>query len=371
MRWKTILIILLLITTTPAHADRVDDLVSGLMKEQQIPGAVVVTLQNGTIIEQRAYGLANIEFSVPMKADDVFSIASITKLFTATAIFELVQDGKVRLDDKTTAIVPGLPELWKDVTILNWLSHTSGLPDLYDGAHILPIAFTPVEAIQKLAEKPLEFKPGEKTRYNQTGFLLLRLVIEKVSRKPFEEFMTDRVFQPLGMKTARFADVRDVIPAKVPMYSRLGPDASRLEFGKQNEGRASPDDQKWIAPFYYPESVRAGAGLVMSALDLAKFDAALTANTLLNAHTLEMMWAPMQLSNGKLGGYTAGWQHWGHHVPRIVGHAGGSGVEYLRMKDGHYSVIVFTNCPEAVVHLLTTAIFRLYMKEALIAGLDR
>jgi D-alanyl-D-alanine carboxypeptidase len=157
---------------------------------------------------------------------DVFPIASITSLFTATAVFELVQDGKIRLDDRIAALVPGLPALWKDITILQCLSHTSGLPDLYEASHILPIAFTPAEAIQKLAVKPLAFKPDEKTRYNGAGFLLRRIVIERISGKPFDEFMADRVFQPLGMKTAQFADARDVIPGKATMYSRVIPDAS-------------------------------------------------------------------------------------------------------------------------------------------------
>ena len=364
---KIALTVLLLTTTVSTPADRLDDYVGRLMKEQQVPGAVVVVLQNGAIVEQRAYGLANIEFNVPMKVENVFTIGSITKLFTTTAIFKLVQDGKIRLDDSVTTLVPGLPELWKEITILHCLSHTSGLPDLYEGTHTLPIAFNPAEAIQKLAVKPLAFKPGEKTRYNATEFLVLRMVIEKVSGKRFEEFMADRVFQPLGLKTAQFADARDIIPGKATLYSRFIPDASRLEFEERNGIDELSDHQKWIVPILYPESVRAGAGLVMSALDLAKFDAALSAKTLLSAHTLEMMWAPVKLSNGKLGDFTAGWQRWGHQVPTIVGHAGWSGVEYVRMIDGPYSVIVFTNCPETFIHAFTMGVLNLYAGPTLVA----
>ena len=370
MKRRMALTILLLMTTVSTRADRLDDFVRSQMKEQQVPGAVVVVLQNGAVVEQRAYGLANIEFNVPMKVEDVFTIASITSLFTTTAVFELVQDGKIRLDDRITALVPGLPELWKGITILHCLSHTSGLPDLYEGSHTLPIAFNPAEAIQKLAVKPLAFKPGEKTKYNQTEFLLLRMVIEKVSGKPFEEFMADRVFQPLGMETARFADARDIIPGKATLYSRFAPDASRLEFEERNGISVRSDHQKWIVPFLYPESVRAGAGLVMSALDLAKFDTALTANTLLSAHSLEMMWRPVELSNGKLGDYTAGWQRWGQHALMIVGHAGGSGVEYVRMTSGQYSVIVFTDCPDTFLHAFTIGILGLYTAPTLVAHSD-
>lgn len=363
--------LLFLMTTEPARADRLDNFVDEQMKEQQIPGAVIIVLHNGIIEEQRAYGLASIEFNVPMKAEDVFPIASITKLFTATAVFELVQDGRIRLDDRITTLLPGLPNLWKDITILHCLSHTSGLPDLYEGTHMLPIAFTPAEAIQKLAVKPLAFKPGEKTKYNQTEFLLLRMVIERVSGQPFQEFMANRVFQPLGMKTAQFADARDIIPRKVTLYGRLTPDASRREFEERNGVPAPSDHPKWIVSYLYPDSVKAAAGLVMSPLDLARFDAALTAKTLLSARTLEMMWAPAKLLNGEIGDFTAGWERWGQGVSTIVGHAGGSGVEYVRTIDGQYSVIVFTNCPDILTHSLTTGILHLYLGPTLVAYSDR
>jgi CubicO group peptidase (beta-lactamase class C family) len=370
MKRKMALPILLLMMTVSAYADRLDDFMAREMKAQHLPGAVVVVLHNGAIVEQRAYGLANIEFNVPMKVDDVFSIASITKLFTTAAVFELVQDSKIRLDDKVTALIPGLPDHWKDITILHCLNHTSGLPDLYEVGHIQPIAFTPAEAIQKLALKSLAFKPGEKTAYNQAEFLLLRMVIERLSGKPFEAFTDERVFQPLGMKTAQFADARDIISGKATMYSRLLPDASRLEFEERSVDIFS-DRPKSIAPFVYPESVKAGGGLVMSALDLAKFDAALSAKTLLSAHILDLMWAPAKLPNGKLGDFTAGWQRWGQQTQMIVGHAGASGVEYVRTINGEYSVIVLTNCPETLVHIFTMGILRLYTGGTLVARSER
>lgn len=371
MKRNVALSILLLMTTVPARADRLDDFVDEQMKEQQIPGAVIVVLHNGIIEEQRAYGLANIEFNVLMKVEDVFPIASITKVFTATAVFELVQDGRLRLQDRVSSIVPGLPALWNDVTILHCLNHTSGVPDLYEGMHMLPIAFTSEEAIQKLAVKPLAFRPGEKTRYNQTEFLLLQMVIEKVSGKHFQEFMAERVFRPLGMKTAQFADARDIIPQKITLYGRLTPDRTRCEFEEHNGITVPADHPKWIVPYLYPDSVRAAAGLVMSPLDLARFDTALSAKTLLSPRTLEMMWAPAELLNGKTGEFTAGWQRWGQRERAIVGHAGGSGVEYVRTMDGQYSVIVFTDCPETLTHALTMGILNLYLGPTLVARSDR
>jgi len=341
--------------------DSLDDFVRAEMHTQQIPGVVLVVLKDGEVVTQRAYGVANIEFNLPMKTEDVFSIASVTKLFTTTAIFELVQDDKLHLEDKLTALLPGLPEAWKGITILHCLSHTSGLPDLYEGISNLPIAFTPTEAIQKIALKPLVFKPGEKSRYNQTEFLLLRMVIERVSGKPFEAFMAERIFTPLGMKTAQFADAKDIIPNKVTLYSRYIPDASRFEFVNRNGDGVLSDHQMWIVPNLYPESVKAGAGLVMNAPDLAKFDTALSAKTLLNEHTIEEMWAPVKLTDGGDGDYTAGWRRWVQNGKVIVGHAGGSGVEYDRIVGGHYSVILLTDCPGANTHSFALGVLRLYV----------
>lgn len=374
MKRKVALILFSLTITISTHADGLDDLVGRQMREQHVPGVVVVVLQNGTIVEKRAYGLANIELNAPMKVESVFSLSSITKLFTTTAIFELVQDGKIRLDDKVTALVPGLPAFWKDVTILHCLSHTSGLPDLYQDRRTLPIASGTEEAIQKLAIKPLAFKAGEKCRYNQTEFLLLRMVIERVSGRRFEEFMAARVFKPLGLESAQFADARDVVPGRATLYSHFTPDASRLGFADRNEASELFGDRFYIVPFLYPESVRAGGGLVMNALDLARFDAAFSTETLLNAHTLEMMWAPVKLLNGELSDFTAGWRRWGKaaDLPQIiVGHLGGSGVEYARMISGQYSVIVLTNCSDTNVHALTMGIMRLYTAPTLVGSLLR
>ncbi len=364
MRRKIALTILLLTTAVSTRADRLDEYVNRLMNEQQVPGAVVIVLRDGSVLEQRAYGLANIEFNVPMTVDKVFTMSGITGVFTSTAVFGLVQDGKLRLNDSISTLVSGLPDNWRNITILECLNHTSGLPNLYDGPFSsLPIAFNPAEAIQKLALKPLLSKPGEKVSYSLTDFLLLRLVIEKVSGVPFDEFMTERLFRPLGLSSAQFADARDIVSGKATLYSGFTPDASRLDFARRGGFGVRSDHQMWTVPFFCPESVSAGAGLVMSAQDLAKFDAALSAKKVLSGDSLGMMWAPTKVSNGAAGDYTAGWRQWGQEAPipeTIVGHNGGSGVEYLRLIGGQYSVIVLTNRGDSNVHAFTMGILNLY-----------
>ncbi len=364
-RIKQVVACLLAVLTISAwaRADRLDDYVAGEMRKQQIPGAVVVVVKDGVVATQRAYGTANIEFNVPMEVDDIFSISSITKLFTTAAVFLLVQDGKLRLDDDITAVVPGLPASWEGITVLHCLSHTSGLPDLYEGIRNLPIAFAPDDAIRKVAAESVLSKPGEKSRYNQTEFLLLRLAIEAVSGKSYEAFMAERIFGPLHAASAQFADSKDIIRNKATVYSRYIPDESRFDFVERNgDGVLSPDHM-WIVPLLYPESVRAGAGLVMSAPDLAKFDIALSRGTLLHRDAMQLMWNPITLSNGRVADYAAGWRRWVHNGHVIVGHAGGSGVEYDRMLDGHYSVILLTDCPGTDTHSFALGILQLYVPE--------
>jgi CubicO group peptidase (beta-lactamase class C family) len=355
--------IVVLLYAVCARGDGLDDYMAAEMRAQRVPGAVVIVLKDGIIVTQRAYGAANIEFGIPMKVEDVFSISSITKLFTTAAVFELIQEGKLRLDDGITTVVPSLPESWKEITILHCLSHTSGLPDLYEGIHYLPIAFTPAEAVKKVAARPLLSKPGDKTRYNQTEFLLLRLAIEAVSGKPFEAFMAERIFVPLGMATARFADAKDIILNKATLYSHYIPDESRFEFVERNGEGVLSDHETWVVSNLYPESVRAGAGLVMNALDLAKFDIALSTKTMLNAETEKAMWAPVKLLDGHIGDYAAGWRHWVQNGHVIVGHSGGSGVEYDRLIDGHYSVVLLTDCPGTNTHSFALGVLRLYVPD--------
>lgn len=189
------------------------------------------------------------------------------------------------------------------------------------------------------------------------------MAIERISGKPFEVFMAERIFNPLRMKTAEFADAKDIIPHKATLYSRYMPDPSRFELVNRNGDGVLSDHQMWIVPSLYPESVRAGAGLVINAPDLAKLGIALSRKTLLNAHTIEEMWAPVMLLDGRTGDYAAGWRRWVHNGKVILGHAGGSGVEYDRMVDGHYSVILLTDCPGTNTHSFALGVLRLYVPD--------
>ena len=336
---------LMLVAGRCAMADSVDDYVRQQMREKHIPGAVLIELKDGKIRKQQAYGVANTELNVPTHTDQVFLVASITKVFVATAVFQLVQGGKLHLDDKITQLLPGLPDAWKDITVLNCLSHTSGIPDIvrYKPGGFQWLAGTQEEALKLLSTMPLEHKPGEKSGYNGTEFLIVKMIVEKASGMRLQDFLAKRIFEPLHMESARYGDTLDIIPNRVSLYTAYTPSVDRTVAFDRWDDLVVANGKIWNYRVPYPEWLYGAAGLNISALDLAKFDAALSQGTLLSKDSLVQMWTPYRLTNGELGRFTAGWmtRMWNGH--RLVFHLGGDLVEYAHLIDEGISVIWLTN----------------------------
>ena len=278
MNWlrygRLLLLILVQLLTAHHHlfADSVDDYIRDQMNLHHIPGLVFVVLKDGRVIKQQSYGLANVELGVPTSKDSVFPLASVTKIFTSTAVYLLVQEHKIRLDDRVTQFLPGLPKSWNEVTVLNCLSHTSGITDIFPGSPAAApanwiAAASSQEALTRVAAVPLLYKPGEKSSYNQTEFLLLKMIVEKASGTPLEEFLNNRIFKPLGMSSARFGDSLDIVPNRVALYMDFIPQADRFHVERQPNGNglSSPDGKLWNnINFLYPEYQHGGVGLNMS-----------------------------------------------------------------------------------------------------------
>ena len=198
-----------------AVRDGVDAIVQQLMQRRHIPGVSVAIVKDGKVVLAKGYGLANVELGVPATADTVYQLASVTKTFTATAIMMLVAEGKLALDDRITDRLPDLPAAWQDVTVRHLLSHTSGIKsytsvrDFYKSTRK---DYARREILDLVAKEPLEFAPGEKWNYCNTGYFLLGMLIEKVTGKQYGEFMDERIFKPLGMTRTRVNDLRAIIP---------------------------------------------------------------------------------------------------------------------------------------------------------------
>ncbi|MEQ1765091.1 MAG: serine hydrolase domain-containing protein, partial [Pyrinomonadaceae bacterium] len=201
------------------RADTLDDKIQAIMSERHIPGAAVAVVQNGKVVRMNGYGVATLEFSVPVTTETVFEIGSVSKQMTAAGIMLLVQDGKVLLDEKISKYLPNTPETWKDVSVRHLLTHTSGVKSYssLDGFS-LSERMTINDFIKKLSPHPLEFTPGEKNIYSNSGFNLLAYIIETQSGKKYMDFMRERIFIPLGMTKTGDRDPQFLIPLRANGY---------------------------------------------------------------------------------------------------------------------------------------------------------
>ena len=190
----------LVVFATSVHADAVDDYVRSQLLERHLPGVAVAVIKDGHIVKLKGFGLASVEFNAAVTPQTVFEIGSVSKQMTAAGIMLLVEDGNIDLDEKISAYLPKTPDAWKNVTVRHLLTHTSGVKSYssLDGFELWRHLSTD-DFIKQLSPYPLEFTPGEKNIYSNSGFTLLGHIIEARSGKPYMEFMRERIFRPLGM----------------------------------------------------------------------------------------------------------------------------------------------------------------------------
>jgi D-alanyl-D-alanine carboxypeptidase len=317
-------------STGDPRARSIDDYVLGAMRKQHVPGVSVAIVRDGKIVLAKGYGLANVELSVPATEKTVYQLASVTKQFTATAIMMLAEDGKLGLGDEISKHLPDLPTAWKAVAIRQLLNHTSGIKSYTSVKDFFKSArkdYTRREILDLVAKEPLEFPPGEKWNYSNTGYFLLGMIIEKVSGKSYGEFLDERIFKPLGMTQTRVNDLQAIIPNRAQGYHWNGKVLRNGEY-------VSPTQ-----PF--------AAGMLVSTVsDLVKWDAALGSEKLLKKSALESMWLPTPLSKGSPAEYGMGWQVKPVNGHRLVSHGGGIpgfSTQISRFLDDRLTVIVLTN----------------------------
>ena len=206
MRMKTIrrALVLLFVATSCFAQDpaRMEEVVQTYVRDKTFMGAVLVA-RGSDVILSKGYGSANLEWDIPNTPATKFRLGSITKQFTAASILLLEERGKLTLDDPIKKHVPDAPAAWDKITIFNLLTHTSGIPNFtgLPDYKTLKLEETPVaKTLVSFRDKPLDFVPGEKMSYSNSGYLVLGHVIERVTGASYETFVTDNIFTPLGMK---------------------------------------------------------------------------------------------------------------------------------------------------------------------------
>jgi CubicO group peptidase (beta-lactamase class C family) len=323
-----------LCSVPPARADAVDDLVQREMRRHPIPGLALEIIQNGKPVKTSAYGLANLEWQTAVTPDTVFEIGSITKQFTAAGILLLAQEGRLSVDDKISRHLKDTPESWTNITLRHLLTHTSGIKNYtaLEGFE-LTRRLTQAQFIRKIGGYALDFPPGEKWSYCNSGFNLLGYVIENVSGQNYWAFMHERIFGPLGMSSTTNRDPRTVIPRRASGYET---------------NRAG----QYINRDYDLTDVFSAGEIVSTGGDLAKWNAALDAQKLLAPATEQLMWTPVRLNNGRTHPYGFGWFLDPLQGHENIGHSGstsGFSASIQRFPKDGLAVIVLTNSDETGV----------------------
>ncbi|CAN5423179.1 hypothetical protein BH09PLA1_BH09PLA1_27230 [soil metagenome] len=290
---------------------RLDRLVLDYYPAANEPGAAVLVTVDGKLVLRKAYGLADLENGVKLTPDMIFRIGSITKQFTSVGILQLVQAGRVSLDDSITKYVPDFDTSGKTITIEHLLTHTSGIPNitaLPDFEAQMSKDFSPSQNIARLAGKPLEFNPGEQFQYSNTNYLLLGMVIEKVSGKRYAEYFDASIAKPLGL-----ADTR---------YSRDASDDAPLT-PRHAHGYELDDSGKWLPARPLSMTQPFAAGAIESTVDdLAKWTQALMDGKVVDPKLLESAWTPYKPSE-RPSDYGYGWSIRTEAGERWIGHNGG------------------------------------------------
>jgi len=320
---------------------RVDKFVQDSIREQRIPGLALAVMRDGQVIKAKGYGLSNIELNTPVSPQTIFQSGSMGKQFTATGIMMLVEEGKVGLDDKVAKYFPGAPESWNTFTVRNLLTHTSGIKEYTGKDFDYRRDYTEEDLLKMAQAQPFDFAPGDKWSYSNTGYMLLGMLIRKVTGKFYGDFLQERIFKPLGMTTTRIISEEDIVPNRAAGY--------RLVKGVVK-------NQEWVNPTL---NTTADGSLYFTVLDLAKWDAALYTEKLIKRTSLDQMWTPVKLNDGKTYPYGFGWRVAEMNGHRLIEHGGswqGFTAGISRYVDDKLTVVALTNLdsrhsrPDDIIH---------------------
>jgi CubicO group peptidase (beta-lactamase class C family) len=327
--------------------DPVDALMRAALAQQRIPGATLLIARAGRIMRVAGYGFANVELHVPAVPATVFQSGSVGKQFTATAVMMLAEEGRLQLDDPLTRYFPDAPAAWRAVTIRHLLCHTGGFGD-YPEDFDMRRDYTEQELLRRVESRPLAFAPGTDWAYANLGYLTLGILIHRVSGEFYGDFLAQRIFVPLRMRTARIISESDIVPNRAAGY--------RLVNGELK-------NQEWVAPTV---NTTADGSLYFSVLDLARWDAALYTERLLPRHALEQMWQVCPLNDGRpnSGSYGFGWfirekNH--HHVVEHEGSWQGFETYIGRYTDDRLTVAVLANLADSKPEAIADQVATLYL----------
>jgi CubicO group peptidase (beta-lactamase class C family) len=302
---------------------RVDEYLNALVKQDRFSGAVLLA-RDGKVLLSKGYGMANFEDETPNTPQTKFRLGSITKQFTAMATLILQERGKLSVQDSVCKYIENCPSGWQPVTIRHLLTHTSGIPNMTSFPEFRKVKMfpsSPLESIAIFKDKPLEFAPGEKFNYSNSGYILLGYIVERAAGQPYADFLRENIFQPLGMKNTDYDVNSAIVKHRASGYTRGA------------NGIANADYINMTIPF-------AAGGLYSTVEDLYLWDRAFYTEKLVSKKSLEAMNTPFK--NGY--GYGVGMgEQYGLKVIEHGGGIEGFSTDLARFPVENATVIVLSN----------------------------
>jgi CubicO group peptidase (beta-lactamase class C family) len=350
---QTVFFIVFIVTgifnvSAQAKVDKLDKLISAYAEYGKFNGSVLVA-ERGKVIYKKGFGLADMEWNIPNQPDTKHRLGSITKQFTAMLIMQMVEQGKLKLDVPISSYLPDYPKKNGDViTIHHLLTHSSGIPNMtsFPGflKNISPNAYSPVQLVNLFADSTLQFKPGERYAYSNSGYIVLGYIIEKVTGKSYEQVLQENIFTPLRMNNTG--------------YDHHGPLLKNRANGYEKNGR------RYVNANFIDMSVPHAAGALYSTVeDLYVWDQALYGNQLLRKENIELLFTKHIPSGG--GHYGYGWGigeiPLGNTAERkeTVGHGGGINgfnTQITRIPSDKSFIVLLNNTGGAPLNEMTNAI---------------
>ncbi len=302
----------------------IDNYVKEAIKVNQIPGLAIGVIKDGKIIFEQYYGTENLEDSKKVSPSSMFRIYSTSKLMTNVGVFQLIEQGKLSLEENVSKYIENLPKNWENVKVKNLLTHSSGMPDFVAFNDISP-EYSSSKTIERLSKEKMDFTTGSEFRYNQTNYMLLSMIIEKITGKSFENFILNNQFSDAKNQVVYSSNALEKIPNRVIKYN-YNSEIKKYEKSKDVEGKKA-----------FP-----GNGIAITLPAFLKWSNHLSKNDFLNQKTKNMMWQPFEYGNKK-DVFAYGWEiSKANNIPSY-GFSGGNVSVYRIFPQNNMAIVMMSN----------------------------
>jgi CubicO group peptidase (beta-lactamase class C family) len=345
---KKFLIFLFLPSFSIAQIDSTDIIVKRMMKEQKVVGLSLAVIKDGLPVVNKGYGLADVELVVPVTSETVIRLGSVSKQFLSTGIMKLMEEGKLSIEDPVHKFFPDAPELWRPIKIKNLMSHSSGLQregPAYENFKLQ----SDLEIIKSGYKLPLDFNTGEKYQYSNLGYYILAEIIKQVSGMPWQDYIHDKLFVPVGMSNTYVTDFYLIIPNRASGYMY---------------------QQEKLVNAYPMYAIRPSGGFLSTSSDMIKWEKTIReGKTILKKENWEKLWQPFIKMSDKSDSkeyYGFAWAMDEYKGHKLIVHGGsnpGFKSVFLRFVKDDLSIIILSNTSEANPHAIGFALADYYFRK--------